>query len=117
MFKWFDDLSLMHGIHKLRQFSQGIDVYLPTWAINSAPFALWVLAYSLLIEFIWGESRGASKIFWHLLIPIIAFSTEVAQIANTFPGKFDWIDLSLLVVACFLSYAIIATPRLGRENK
>lgn len=117
MFRWFNDLSLMHSIHYLREVSQGIDRHLPTWVINSAPFALWVLAYSFLIESIWGGLRNRSKTFWHLLIPIIAFFTEVAQTATIIPGKFDWIDLLLLLLAIYFAYTIIAIIRLEKEIK
>jgi len=110
MFHWTDAMGLTSGVLFFRKTFSPLFGTLPSWAIYSAPFALYVLSYMLLIQATWlpKTSRGQSLWFWW--IPLVSFVAELGQLIEVTPGTFDWIDLSVLTIVVLLGFVITVIP-------
>jgi hypothetical protein len=104
MFHWADSLGLTGLIGTMRTWVDGIDRYLPTWTIYSLPFALWVSSYLFFIKGIWGNSISLVRYVWFWCIPVIAIAAELAQSMHIIPGRFDIVDLVMIILATILGF-------------
>jgi hypothetical protein len=75
---------------------------LADWIIYSLPDGLWLFSYMLFVDCLWQKSK--SRLFWILILPIIAILWEFGQKASICQGTFDINDLLsyLIVVIIFL---------------
>jgi hypothetical protein len=104
MFEWFNHAGLMPLVDNMRGALRRVVAEPDGFIVHSVPFALWVLAYMLLIETIWGGSRSSPKTFWKLSLPSIAILSELAQALRLLPGTFDPLDLAALGGAVLLGW-------------
>lgn len=104
MFHWADALGLTGSIGTMRASLDGLDKYLPSWTVNSLPFALWVVSYMFFINGIWGNSISLVRSVWFWCIPVIAIAAELAQSMHIIPGRFDLVDAVMIIVATTLGF-------------
>lgn len=114
MFQWAEAIGAGEGVNFAREATNDLAQRLSGWATYSLPFALWVLSYMLAIGAVWEGSRSPAKLAWLGIVPAMAIGSEVAQAAQLIPGNFDWIDLSLLVIASMIG--AIAANRHGNAS-
>ncbi len=126
MFEWFNHAGLMPLVDNMRGALRRVVAEPDGFIVHSVPFALWVLAYMLLIETIWGGSRSSPKTFWKLSLPSIAILSELAQALRLLPGTFDPLDLAALGGAVLLGWFLprklaackaVALPNSGKLKK
>jgi len=106
MFSWFDWMGLGALIDSLRSEWHGFAAHLPDALLGSAPFALWVLAYMLLIEAIWAGERTLRKAIWQWIVPGAAVGAELGQLSRAVPGTFDHLDLIAIFTAVLSGKAL-----------
>jgi len=116
MFSWFDWMGLGAVIDSLRSEWHGFAEHLPAALLGSAPFALWVLAYMLLIEAIWAGERTVRKAMWKWTVPLAAVCAEVGQIGTLVPGTFDYLDLLAISLAILAGIFFPVGLRLQNVN-
>jgi len=117
MFSWFDRIGLGAAIDSLRLEWQDFAAHLPSAVLHSAPFALWVLAYMLLIEAIWAGERTLHKAIWQWIVPVAAVGAELGQLSRAVPGTFDHLDLIAIFMAILSGKALSCGLRLrGASN-
>ncbi len=112
MFRWADSFGLTALIDSLRSSVQGFDSRLPMWTIYSLPYALWVLAYMIAIDVIWGDARPFSRQVWLWSVPATAVASELAQGLHYISGRFDLADLTTILLASILGYGVTNLSRL-----
>jgi len=99
MFSWLDWMGLGAVIDSLRLDWKDFEAHLPSAVLHSAPFALWVFAYMLLIEAIWAGEKTLRKSIWQWIVPVTAVAAEIGQLVYTVPGTFDHLDLLAIFMA------------------
>jgi hypothetical protein len=99
MFSWFDQLGLADTVTSMRATWGGMETQIPAFLIMSAPFALWVLSYMLLIEAVWGPAKPRAKFLWKWSLPSTAIASEILQACGMLRGTFDANDLAALIIA------------------
>lgn len=109
MFSWFDQLGLNDFVAFTRAEWRGAEAQIPAFLIMSAPFALWVLSYMLLIESVWGPAKSRGKLLWKWSLPSAAIGSEALQACGLLRGTFDANDLAALIAAALVGTLI---PRL-----
>lgn len=115
MFKWAEAIGAGDAVNYARVATNNLAERLPSWAIHSMPFALYVLSYMLAIESLWEGSRSAMRLMWLAIVPVMAIISELAQAAQLIPGTFDKVDLGLLLFAC--TAGVLAAKRHGKDTK
>ena len=103
LFGWADRLGLGHFVKSTRENFSSLGSWLPPWFINSAPFALWVASYVLLVRSIWAGTKGFARTAWLLPIPFIAVIAELGQMISLVPGTFDFFDLAFVICATIIA--------------
>ncbi len=86
--------------------SWGDTFNLPEWVRFSLPDGLWLLSYLLLVDAIWNGFNKVSAI-WYLIIPGVAFGSEIAQMLWGFTGTYDVMDLVCYAAAVVVMVVII----------
>jgi hypothetical protein len=99
MFSWFDQMGMTDAVTSMRAAWGGTETQIPAFLIMSAPFALWVLSYMLLIEAVWGPAKSRAKILWKWSLPAAAIASEILQACGMLRGTFDTNDLAALIFA------------------
>lgn len=99
MFSWFDQLGLTDTVTSMRTAWGGMETQIPAFVVMSAPFALWVLSYMLLIEAVWGPAKSRAKFLWKWSLPSAAIASEILQACGMLRGTFDAVDLAALIAA------------------
>jgi len=117
MFHWADTLSLAHPIGVMRASASGLERLFPAWFVFSLPFALWVLSYLFFIEAVWACSQSWTRLVWFWCIPLIAISSELAQIKHIIPGSFDWEDLAAIIFAVILGFSTTSIHNLRKGER
>lgn len=102
LFEWVESLGMLEPVMAARQLFRRPESPWIEWAVFSLPYALWVLADMLLVGAIWGRDPSPCKIAWLALVPAIAIGAEVGQAWGWIPGRFDPVDLALIVSAAVL---------------
>ena len=105
MFSWFDGIGIGKIVNLVRGYC--VCVKLPSWAQYSLPAGLWLLAYMLLVDIIWGKAGFIRKLFVYSLA-FVAVLSEIFQFLGILPGTFDWVDI------CFYGLAIIVYKLINR---
>lgn len=84
----------------------GSELYVPEWVKYSLPDGLWLLSYLFLIDAIWNKFDKCSSI-WYLIMPGVAFGSELAQLFWGFTGTADPMDFTCYagaIVITILTY-------------
>jgi len=89
MFSWFKALKLNNLIYKVRDQVSGM--YIPNFIKYCLPNALWITSYLFMVDAL--ISVDNNKLFWALILPLIAVVFEILQLWNIIPGTFDFGDL------------------------
>lgn len=108
MFHWADALSMAQSVEVMRASMSRFERLLPAWFVFSLPFALWVLSYLFFIEAVWAHSQSRAGFIWFWCIPLIAICAELAQIKHIIPGRFDWGDLTAIIIAIIIGFSTTA---------
>lgn len=114
MFHWFDAVGMTTSISIIRTWVDGIDEYMPTWAVYSLPFALWVSSYLLFVKGIWWNSTSRFRYVWFWCIPVIAIAAEFAQKISIISGHFDRVDLVTIVLGTLFGFVAIDFNELNK---
>ena len=100
MFEWFHDLNISDFIASVRSYSN--DSILYEWVIYNMPAGLWLFAYLLIIDAIWGNEKNTLYLCHLFILPILALVSELMQFLGVLPGTFDFLDLISYVCAILL---------------
>jgi len=93
MFSWIEAIRLDGFIDALREYKTTFKI--PYFIKYCLPNALWTSSYILMVNAVLRKENN--KLFWAILLPIIAAVLEIFQIWKIVPGTFDIADL-----LCFL---------------
>ena len=104
MFSWYKNIGLGEVLSRLRKSTIPIAGFIPDWILYSLPDGLWIFSYVCLILFIWKNSVSLRNIFWILIIPGLAISSELCQRFTFITGTFDWTDLLLYIFGMTLPF-------------
>lgn len=100
MFDWFQDLNISDFIASIRSNSDNSNLY--GWVIYNLPAGLWLFAYMLIIDAIWGNAKNAQFMCHLFILPILAIVSELMQCLGVLPGTFDFLDLISYVCVIIL---------------
>jgi hypothetical protein len=100
MFAWFSDVGLSPQVATLRNAALPLRPLLPSWLLYSLPEALWLLSGLLALDVIWGTRKRGGYLFWTVCLATMAIGSEVGQFVRVVPGRFDPVDLALMLVSC-----------------
>ncbi len=105
MFTWFNALGAGPIVESLRAQASPYSNMLPVWVYYSLPEALWL--YSGLVSFnaIWASHVGPAAWLWPGTLAAMALASEIGQTLGVVPGRFDPMDLALLLVACVAGFS------------
>ncbi len=98
MFSWVEAIRLEGFVDALREYKTTFNI--PYFIKYCLPNALWTLSYILMVDAI--IRKDNNKLFWTIVLPIIAAVLEIFQIWKIIPGTFDIADL-----VCFLLPTIL----------
>lgn len=84
----------------------GNEIELPQWVRFSLPDGLWLLSYLLLVDAIWNKFDKSSCI-WYLIMPCVAFGSELAQIFWGLTGTADIMDFVCYAGAVAITLLIV----------
>jgi len=100
----------------MRATTGAIEQSVPSWVLFSLPFALWVLAYMLIVDAVWINSFSALRHAWFWCMPVIAIAAELAQIKNMIPGYFDLADLIAIMIAASIALFVTSIQKTIKED-
>lgn len=100
-------------VESLRSWGDTIDI--PEWIRFSLPDGLWLLSYLLLVDAIWNGFNKVSAV-WYLIIPGVAFGSELAQLFWGFTGTYDPMDLVCYGAAVVITIVVIALKNYIRRH-
>ena len=104
MFSWFIKLGIQEEIELLRiTFSF---IRLPYWILFVLPDGLWLFSFISFQLLVWNGIINRENVFWFLIFPFIAISSEIGQFFELISGTFDFLDLLMYVLAATLSCII-----------
>ena len=108
MFRWFDMLGIQDEVRALRFWTHPYLNSLPHWVYFSLPQALWYFSGLLAFELIWGTDASIfqQRRAWICVFSVLALTLEFGQFFDIVPGRFDLLDLALLLVAWVVAAAI-----------
>ena len=104
MFQWFEFLKLNYLIQQIRTYNASYK--LPYWFVYSFPDGLWIMSYLLILIEIWNRKINNQNIFWILIIPFIAITSEAFQYVGILRGTFDILDLISYLLGTFIPFII-----------
>lgn len=93
MFRWFDYIHLSDTISRIRKFSYSYEIENNDWIIYSLPDGLWMFSFTTVILYIWRNTINIKNLVWVIIMPIIAFFTEISQKYQLIKGTYDPNDL------------------------
>ena len=93
MFRWFDYFRFSDDILGIRNFSQAFSFKISEWIIYSLPDGLWMFSITTIILYIWRNTINIKNLVWVIIMPIIAFFTEISQKYHLIKGTYDPNDL------------------------
>jgi hypothetical protein len=93
MFRWFDYLHCSDAISQIRNISNVYKIENSDWLIYSLPDGLWMFSFTTIILYIWRNTINRKNFAWIIIMPIIAFCTEICQKYDLINGTYDTNDL------------------------
>jgi len=106
MFRWFEYIQLSDYIRFIRD---SLITPLPS-AVKSftdaAPGGFWTFSYTVFLMFIWNIEINRRNIFYYLIIPAAAVSSEFLQLAGLIPGTFNYLDIVSYLTGAILPVLI-----------
>ena len=99
-FDWFQGLNISDYIARIRSTAE--DSYIKGWLVYNLPAGLWLFAYLLIIDAIWGKEKNAQYMCYLHILPFLAIVSELMQCLRFLPGTFDFLDLVSYVCAILL---------------
>lgn len=113
VFRWLDLVGADQFAHLARGAASPARPLLPSWVLFTLPDALWVYALTACLSRIWRGSRGASRVAWLSVGPVLGVGSELGQLAGVVPGTFDVVDLCAAAAAAAL--ALLLNAREGES--
>ena len=104
MFDGFQDLNISDFIASIRNNAEESNVQ--RWVVYNMPAGLWLFAYLLIIDAIWGKDQNSLYMCYLYILPILAIVSELMQYFGFLPGTFDFFDL-LSYISAILLFIII----------
>jgi|GEM_PF-3423100 len=115
---WFAMLGAGRLVATLRAAAAPYAHSFPPWVYYSLPQALWLYSGLRAFHLIWGGSHPRALNLWSSTFAAFAFGSELGQRLGLVPGRFDWLDLGLLIAAflaaSFSNFGIITIS--GRSS-
>lgn len=106
MFTWCESIGLWSLTTALRKLTFPFAPKMPEWVLFSLPDGLWIFSYVSLMLFIWNNTVSLKNLFWILIIPFLAISSEIGQGPGLIPGTFDFADLLLYIFGMTLPFLL-----------
>src|SRR5690606_24761044 len=106
MFSWYETIGLGGLTNELRNWAFQLADKIPEWILFSLPDGLWIFSYVSLMLIIWQNSISLKNIFWILILPFLAISSELGQLFGVIIGTFDFMDLLLYISGMILPLII-----------
>lgn len=100
-------------VDSLREW--GRELSLPQWVRYSLPDGLWLLSYLLLVDAIWNRFDKVSGV-WYLIMPAVAFGSELAQMCWGFTGTYDVMDLVCYSAAVIITLIVVYSKNYIRKK-
>lgn len=113
LYRWMAAIGVTDAIAPLRQSVSHWDV--SPFVRFSLPDGLYCLSYILLMDAVWQRSRRPLRLIAASLIPLIAITHELLQVAGLARGTFDWSDL-LCYTLPLIGYWFIVTGSRSKSN-
>ncbi len=81
------------------------------FVVYTLPDGLYCLAYVLIMDSIWQNSRTGTRVFMSLLLPVIVIIHELLQLTGHLPGTFDIADLAcyIAIILAYIGYLFLPT--------
>lgn len=94
VFSWLRVLGLGSFVAALRVGTESVSVHLPDFVRYSVPDGLWVLSFSLAIQFVWwGYRLRGRALAWHTFPVLLGVGSEIGQMIGWVHGTFDLCDV------------------------
>jgi hypothetical protein len=77
----------------------------PNFIRYNLPDGLWLYSFTSAQQTIWGEEITLKNLIWVLLVPIIAFLSELLQSLGLVRGTFDFLDLVIYAIATIAAFS------------
>lgn len=106
MFSWFNSIKLSEFIIFIRNYTPNFNNQIPDWIKFSLPDGLWLFSFTSLILITWKNEITSSNIFWLISLPLVALSSEIAQVCSILPGTFDYLDLTMYILGFIFPFTI-----------
>jgi len=100
-------------VDSLREWGRALS--LPQWVRYSLPDGLWLLSYLLLVDAIWNRFDKMSCV-WYLIMPAIAFGSELAQVWWGLTGTADMMDFVCYAGAVVITLIVIYSKNYIRKR-
>ena len=104
MFSWAKSLNLSWLVEDARVIAGSAEFMNNMHFIYSFPYALWVTSFCCFVGSVWHRDRSFGAMVWRIAAPVIAIGSEILQLAGLLPGRFDVIDLVVLVIASIVGF-------------
>lgn len=105
MFSWILDIGMDSTVDWMRFQANPLRPFLPNWVIYSLPQALWLYSGLSAISVTWGTVSSQGSRRWFVGFGLVGFSFEFGQMTHFIPGRFDILDLILLILIYSLAVA------------
>ena len=93
----------------------GDSIVLPDWVRYSLPDGMWLLSYLLLVDAIWNRFDRTSCV-WYLIIPAVAFGSELAQVFWGLTGTADPMDFVCYGAAVLIILIVVNSKNYIRRR-
>src|SRR5215216_4420835 len=116
MFRWFHLMGILGFVRIFRVLAAPYVDVIPRWVFLSLPQALWYFSGLLGFKCIWSSGAGTCQQgrAWMFAFSGSAFGFEVGQLFHLVPGRFDLLDLLLLLLAASAVVTMDYFERRGR---
>jgi len=104
MFSWFCQLGTGQFVDSLRAVAAPYANTFPVWFYYSLPEALWLYSGLASFDVIWAGHVGPAAWVWSGILAALALASEIGQSLGLVPGRFDYMDIALLLVACIVGF-------------
>ncbi|MBR3477505.1 MAG: hypothetical protein K5899_06610 [Bacteroidaceae bacterium] len=100
-------------VNSLREWGSSLNM--PYWVRYNLPDGLWLLSYLLLVDAIWNRFDKMSCV-WYLIMPAIAFGSELAQVWWGLTGTADMMDFVCYAGAVAVTLIVVYSKNYIRKR-